>query len=87
MKIRTLLDELDGAGIVVTDLDETMEYLHSLGRSIEDILIPLRPSELQTLRDSLTALQVLGISNCDEFIQDLAEKSLELIINADSESL
>ena len=74
MKIRTLLDELDGRNCR-NRFGRNNGVFALLGRSIEDILIPLRPSRAQTLRDSLTALgfRISIVTVYSRF----AEKSLE----------
>lgn len=78
-KLKSVLDELEGAGMITTDDDLVIEALNSdLGLNIHHDLV-ITSQEKSTLRNALTALQVLAISNADEFLQELSEKALEVL--------
>ena len=78
-KLKTVLDELESGGMITTDDDLVIEILNQdLGLNIHHDLV-ITSEEKQLLRNALTALQVLALSNADDFLQDLAEKSLEIL--------
>lgn len=78
-KLKSVLDELEGAGMITTDDDLVIETLNSdLGLNIHHDLV-ITSQEKSTLRNALTALQVLAISNADDFLQELSEKALEVL--------
>lgn len=80
-KLYTVLDELEGAGMTTTDDDLVIETLNKdLGLNIYHDLV-ITSNESAILRNALTALQVLVISNTDEFLQDLSERALEILEN------
>lgn len=78
-KLKTVLDELEGAGMITTDDDLVVETLNDdLGLNIHHDLV-ITSNESAILRNALTALQVLAISNADEFLQYLSERALEIL--------
>ena len=80
-KLYTVLDKLEGAGMTTTDDDLVIEILNKdLGLNIYHDLV-ITSNESAILRNALTALQVLVISNTDEFLQDLSERALEILEN------
>lgn len=76
--LKTVLDELEGGGMVTTDDDLVIETLDELGISIRHDVV-ISANEIGILRNSIVALQVLAISNADEFLENLASKSMEVL--------
>ena len=78
-KLKTVLDELEGGGMITTDDDLVVTTLNDdLGLNIHHDLV-ITSEEKAILRNALTALQVLAISDADDFLQDLAEKALDVL--------
>jgi len=80
-KLKDVLDELEGGGMITTDDDLVVATLNDdLGLNIHHDLV-ITSEEKSIMRNALTALQVLAISNADEFLQDLSERALEILEN------
>ena len=78
-KLRTVLDELEGGGMITTDDGLVVDTLNNdLGLNLYHSL-GITPIEKQKLKNAITALQVLALSNADEFFEDLAEECLEVL--------
>ena len=78
-KLQTLLNELDGAGMIAVDDDMTIETLNeSFGINIHHDLV-ITSDEVKELKDAIGALKILALSECDDFLENLAEKALEIL--------
>lgn len=78
-KLKTVLDELEGGGMITTDDDLVIKTLNDdLGLNIHHDLV-ITAEESHVLRNALTALQILALSNADEFLKNLAETALDAI--------
>lgn len=77
--IRTLLDELEGGGMITTDDDLVVDTLNNdLGLNLYHSLV-ITAIEKQKLKNAITTLQVLALSNADDFLGELAEECLEVL--------
>lgn len=78
-KLKTVLDELEGGGMITTDDDLVIKTLsEDLGLNIHHDLV-ITAEERHVLRNALTALQILALSNADEFLKNLTKTALEAI--------
>jgi hypothetical protein len=78
-KLVTILDELDGAGMISVDDDMTIETLNeAFGINIHHDLV-ITAHEANKIRNALVSLQVLALSNGDEFLEKLALNAMETI--------
>lgn len=78
-KLKDVLDELEGGGMITTDDDLVVATLNGdLGLNIHHDLV-ITSEEKSIMRNALTALQVLAISNADDFLQDLSERALYIL--------
>jgi len=78
-KLKTLLHKLDGAGMIAVDDDMTIETLNeAFGINIHHDLV-ITSDEVKTLKNALGALQILALAESDEFLENLADKALEIL--------
>lgn len=78
-KLKTVLDELEGGGMITTDDDLVIETLNNdLGLNIHHDLV-ITSQEIKILKNAVTYLQVLALSEGDEFLENLATEALEVL--------
>ena len=79
MKIKTLLDELDGDGIVWEDSDLTGARLERLGLSHETSCLFLKAGDRQVLINALVRLGMYAIGEKSTKFKALADKALTIV--------
>ena len=77
-KLKTILDELDGAGMIAVDDDMTIETLNeAFGINIHHDLV-ITSEEINQLKNIIGALNILALSDGNEFLAELAGKASEI---------
>ena len=78
-KLKTVLDELEGGGMIATDDDLVIETLNEdLGLNIHHDLV-ITSEEAAILKNALVPLQVLALEAADEFLENLATLALNIL--------
>ena len=78
-KLNTVVDFMDENGMIITDEDLMIKQLNSrLGLNFHHDIV-ITSHEVQALKNALVALQILALSNSDEFLEKLADKALAIL--------
>lgn len=78
-KLKTVLDELEGAGMITTDEELVIGTLNNdLGLNIHHDLV-IDAEEKQVLKTALIALQILALEGGDDVLLGLAERALKIL--------
>ena len=78
-KLNTVVDFMDGNGLIITDEDLLTESLNSgMGLNLYHDLV-ITAHEVNKIRNALVSLQILALSNENEFLKKLTLDAMESI--------
>jgi len=78
-KLNTVVDFMDGNGLIITDEDLLTESLNSgMGLNLYHDLV-ITAHEASKIRNALVSLQILALSNENEFLKKLTLDAMEII--------